>query len=124
MMHSILSCYVSIPAMSAYSFYHAIMVALDVSISTDSPDESFGDTIEISVDVTHPLPVTLAVFPVLTIVMRIAQHGEGIQGIHEELSALRDREDVAEAERATLYATIRSMGEVEMSLHNCMMDKR
>nr|GEX53252.1 hypothetical protein [Tanacetum cinerariifolium] len=52
-----------------------IMVALAVSISTDSPDESFGDTIEISVDVTHPLPVTLAVFPVLTIVMRIAQHG-------------------------------------------------
>ncbi|GJV07977.1 hypothetical protein Tco_1345633 [Tanacetum coccineum] len=31
----------------------AVMVALAVSVSADSPEESFGDTIEIGVDVCH-----------------------------------------------------------------------
>ncbi|GJS17537.1 hypothetical protein Tco_0412009 [Tanacetum coccineum] len=72
------------------------MVAPAVSVSADSPKESFRETIEIGVDVTHL----------------------------EELRILRDRAEVDEAERATLRAMIRSMGEVETSLRNCMRDER
>ncbi|GKC86427.1 hypothetical protein Tco_1142144 [Tanacetum coccineum] len=109
------------------------MVAPVVSVSVDSLEESFGDTIEIGVDVTHHMPITLAVFPALTVVMRLAQHGETIRGIQErllemptqeELRALRDRVDVVEAERATLHATIRTTGAIETSLRNCIRDKR
>ncbi|GKC32130.1 hypothetical protein Tco_1039424 [Tanacetum coccineum] len=42
----------------------------------------------------------------------------------EELRILRDRAEVAEAERATLRATIRSMGAVETSLRNCIRGER
>nr|GEX54927.1 hypothetical protein [Tanacetum cinerariifolium] len=96
-------------------------------LSADSPEESFGYTIKISVDVTHFVPVTLAVFPASTVMMRLDQHEEAIRGIrehllevpiHEELRALRDRLDVAEAEKATLRATIMTMGAVEMVLRN------
>ncbi|GJV37815.1 hypothetical protein Tco_1410292 [Tanacetum coccineum] len=109
------------------------MAAPAVSVSADSPEESFGDTTEIGMDVTHPMPVTLAVFPASTVVIRLAQHGEEIWGIQErlletptqeELRALRDRADIAEAERATLRATIRTMGVVEMSLCNRMKVER
>nr|GFB72813.1 hypothetical protein [Tanacetum cinerariifolium] len=41
-----------------------------------------------------------------------------------ELRALRDRIDVAEAEKATLRATIRTMGAVETSLRDRMRDER
>ncbi|GKD15654.1 hypothetical protein Tco_1200061 [Tanacetum coccineum] len=104
-----------------------------VSVFADSPEENFWETIEISVDVTYPVPVTSTVFPASTVVMRLAQHGEAIRGIQEhllevpiqeELRILRDRTEVAEAERATLRATIRSMGAVETSLRNCMRDER
>ncbi|GJS53414.1 hypothetical protein Tco_0626776 [Tanacetum coccineum] len=104
-----------------------------VSVSVDSSEESFRDTIEIGVDVTHPVPVTSAVFPAATMVIRLAQHGEAIQGIQEyllemptqeELRTLRDRADIAEAERATLRAMIRTMGAVETSLHNRIRDER
>nr|GEW11567.1 hypothetical protein [Tanacetum cinerariifolium] len=80
-----------------------------------------------------PMPVTSVIFPASTVVMRLAQHGEAIPGIQEhllevpiqeELRALRDRVEVAEAEMATLCATIRSMGAVETSLRNRMRDKR
>ncbi|GJZ08025.1 hypothetical protein Tco_0542308 [Tanacetum coccineum] len=74
------------------------MVAPAVSVSTDSPEESFGDTIKIGMDVTHPVP--------------------------EEVRALRDRLDVAEEERATLRATVRRMGAIETVLHNHMRDER
>ncbi|GJW06325.1 hypothetical protein Tco_1568748 [Tanacetum coccineum] len=109
------------------------MVALAVSVSADSLEESFRDTIEIGVDVTHHVPVTSAVFPSSTVVMRIAQHGEAIRGIQErllemptqeELRALRDKVDVAEAGRATLRTTIRSIGAIETSLRNRMRDER
>ncbi|GKA55298.1 hypothetical protein Tco_0754247 [Tanacetum coccineum] len=52
--------------------------------------------------------------------MRLAQHREAIRGIQEhllemptqeELRALRDRADVVKAERNTLRATIRTMGQ-------------
>nr|GEY58555.1 hypothetical protein [Tanacetum cinerariifolium] len=78
------------------------------SVSVDSPEESFRDTIDIDVDVTHPMPVTSAIFPTST----------------EELRDLRDSVEVVEAERATLRATIRSMGAVEMNLCNRLSDER
>nr|GEW91785.1 hypothetical protein [Tanacetum cinerariifolium] len=70
-------------------------------------------------DVTHPMPVTSTVFPASTVMMRLDQHLEAIIQEHllevplqEEVWALRDRLDVAEAERATLRATVRMMGAV------------
>ncbi|GJY52103.1 hypothetical protein Tco_0442950 [Tanacetum coccineum] len=74
------------------------MAAPTISIYVDSPEESFGETIEIGVDVTHPVP--------------------------EEVRALRDRADIAEVEGATLYATIRTMGVVERSHRNRMRNER
>ncbi|GJR10533.1 hypothetical protein Tco_0793185 [Tanacetum coccineum] len=87
------------------------LVAPAVSVSADSPKESFGDTIKIGVDVVHPVPITSTVFLASTVVMRLAEHGEAVQ-------------DVAEAKRATLRATIRSMGVVEASLRNRVRDER
>ncbi|GJX84640.1 hypothetical protein Tco_0335414 [Tanacetum coccineum] len=109
------------------------MSAPTVSVFADSFEESFGETIKIDVDVIHPMPVTSAIFPTSTVVMRLAQHREAIRGIHEhllevpihkELRALRDRLDVAEAERTTLRATVRTMGAVKTSLCNRMSDER
>ncbi|GJT22958.1 putative reverse transcriptase domain-containing protein, partial [Tanacetum coccineum] len=91
------------------------------------------DTIDIGVDVNHPVPVAPAVFPATTVVISLTQHGEAIQGIHEhllevpiqeELRALRDRVEIVVAERATLRATIKMMGAVETSLRNRMRDER
>ncbi|GJS77382.1 hypothetical protein Tco_0727263 [Tanacetum coccineum] len=85
------------------------MAALDVSASADSPEKSFGDTIEIRVDVIHPVPVTSAVFPALTVVMRLAEHREAIQ---------------AETERITLRTRVRSLEVVETWLHGIVRDER
>ncbi|GKD14104.1 hypothetical protein Tco_1198511 [Tanacetum coccineum] len=97
MMHSIFPCYDFISAMSAYSFtmHHLasrlpstlyascmvsykddlykhllvqVMVAPTIPISTDSTQGSFGDMIEIGVDVIHPKPVAIVAFPAATIV--------------------------------------------------------
>ncbi|GJY14514.1 hypothetical protein Tco_0384936 [Tanacetum coccineum] len=65
------------------------MVASAVYVSADSPEESFGDTIKIGVDVTHPVLVTSAIFPASTIVMRLAQHGEAIQGTTRSYADVR-----------------------------------
>nr|GFA60689.1 hypothetical protein [Tanacetum cinerariifolium] len=56
------------------------MVAPTGLISADSPKECFRDTIKIKVDVVYPVPVTPAVFPTSTVVMRLAEHEEVIQG--------------------------------------------
>ncbi|GJU09727.1 hypothetical protein Tco_1132123 [Tanacetum coccineum] len=110
-----------------------VMAMPAVFVSAYSSKESFGDTIEIGVDVTHPMLVTLVVFPAATVVIRLAQHGEAIQGIQEhllemptqdKLRALRDRAYIAKAERATLRAMIRTIGAVKTSLHNRMRDER
>ncbi|GKA13948.1 hypothetical protein Tco_0693594, partial [Tanacetum coccineum] len=78
-----------------------VMSAPAIFVSTDSSEESIKDTIEIGVDVTHPMPVT-----------------------SEELRALRDRLDVVEAERATLRDTVRTMRAIETVLRNRMRDER
>ncbi|GKB95450.1 hypothetical protein Tco_0981587, partial [Tanacetum coccineum] len=59
--------------------------------------------------------------------MTLAQHREAIRGIqehllrvriHEELTALRNRVDIAEAENASLRATIRTIEAIETVTHN------
>ncbi|GJX40326.1 hypothetical protein Tco_0255316 [Tanacetum coccineum] len=84
------------------------MVAPTIPVSADSFEGSFGDTIDIGVDVIRPVPIAPVVFSAVT----------------EELRALRDRVDVAEVESASLRATIRTMGAVETSLRNRMRDER
>nr|GEY60000.1 hypothetical protein [Tanacetum cinerariifolium] len=109
------------------------MDASTVSIFADSSKESFEDMIDIRVDVTHPVPVASVVFPAATIVMSLAQHEEAIQGIQkhllevpiqEVLRALTNRVKIAEAEKATICAKIRTMGAVETVLRNLMRDER
>ncbi|GKD50579.1 hypothetical protein Tco_1279555, partial [Tanacetum coccineum] len=72
-----------------------VMGAPTIFIVADSFDGNFGDTIDIGVDVIHPVPVAL-----------------------EELTALRFRVDVAEAENALLRATIRTMEAIETVTQN------
>nr|GEW66588.1 hypothetical protein [Tanacetum cinerariifolium] len=79
------------------------MVVPAISVSADSLEESFGDTIEIDVDVTHPVPVTLAVFSASIVMMRLDQHGVAIRGIHDHL--------------------LETMGAVETVLCNRMRDE-
>ncbi|GJW29606.1 hypothetical protein Tco_0046481 [Tanacetum coccineum] len=78
------------------------MVAPTIPIFVDSFEGSFGVTIDIGVDVIHPILVP----------------------IQEELRALRDRVDIIEVKRASLHATIRTMGAVETVLRNCIRDER
>nr|GEX37604.1 hypothetical protein [Tanacetum cinerariifolium] len=98
-----------------------ILAAPTLSVSVDSPEEGFGETIEIGVDVTHHLTVTLAIFLASTVVMRLAQNEEAMHGIQEhlldmatqeELRAMRDRADVAEIMAApTVFVSVDSSKE-------------
>ncbi|GJT03857.1 hypothetical protein Tco_0838319 [Tanacetum coccineum] len=103
------------------------MATPTIPISADSFDENIEDTIDISVDVIHPVPVASVVFPATTVVMTLAQHGEPIRGIqehllgvpiHEELTALKNRVDIVEAENASLRAMIRTMEAVKTVTRN------
>ncbi|GKB55231.1 hypothetical protein Tco_0905984 [Tanacetum coccineum] len=86
----------------------------DFSVSTDSPKESFRDTIEIGVDVVHRVLVTPTVFPASTVRW---------EEIKEDLRALRERADMAETERITLRARVRSLEVVETWLHGIVRDR-
>ncbi|GKD74513.1 hypothetical protein Tco_1332795 [Tanacetum coccineum] len=90
------------------------MVAPTIPVSTNSFEESFRDTIDIDVDVIHPVPVASIVFPVTTIVTTLAQHREVIRGIQER----------AESEGITLRARVRSLEVVETWLHGIVKDER
>ncbi|GJY10217.1 hypothetical protein Tco_0378402 [Tanacetum coccineum] len=103
------------------------MVAPTIPVSAYSFEGSFGDTINIGVDVIHSVPVTSVVFPAATVVRTLPQHGEAIRGIQEhllgvpiqeELTTLRFRVEVAEAENASMCATIRTMEAIETVTHN------
>ncbi|GJW63712.1 hypothetical protein Tco_0115596 [Tanacetum coccineum] len=81
-----------------------------------SAKRNIGDPIEIRVDIVHPTPVD--VFPAVTMVRTLAQHGEAIRGIHghlqgvsinDEMSALRFRMGMAEEENASLHGKIKTM---------------
>ncbi|GKD37485.1 hypothetical protein Tco_1257692 [Tanacetum coccineum] len=86
-------------------------------------EENLGDLIEIRVDVVYPALVVAVALPAATVVRTLAQHEEEIRGIHEhllgvpiqeDLTSLRDRVYIVEAENASLHATIRTMEAVEM----------
>nr|GEV41421.1 hypothetical protein [Tanacetum cinerariifolium] len=81
----------------------------DVRIDVEDveAEESDGDKIEIDVDAVHPKPVTLVVFAVLTIVVRLVERGEAI---HE----------VANVERDIVHATVRSLGAIETRLRGTL----
>ncbi|GKB55416.1 hypothetical protein Tco_0906169 [Tanacetum coccineum] len=151
MMHSISPCHVFIPAMSAYSFtmhhlasrlpsiLHAscmvsykdalykllhvqVMAAPTILVSANFAQGSFKDMIDIGVDIIHLEPVAAVAFPAAAVVRTLAQHGEVIWGIQEnllgvpmqdELTALRFRVDITEANNALLRARIRTMEVVE-----------
>ncbi|GJZ85920.1 putative ribonuclease H-like domain-containing protein [Tanacetum coccineum] len=88
-----------------------VMAAPTVSISADSLEESFGDTIEIEMNVVYHVPITLTVFPISTVLMRLAEHREVIHGIQERLLEMpRQR--------------VRSLEVVETWLHGIVRDER
>ncbi|GJX35995.1 hypothetical protein Tco_0247552, partial [Tanacetum coccineum] len=93
-----------------------VMAAPTIPVSVDSFEGSSKDTIDIGVDVIHPVPVTSVVFPAATVVRTLARHGKVIRGIQErllemptqrleeieeELMALRERANRAETEGVT-----------------------
>ncbi|GKE18820.1 hypothetical protein Tco_1426397, partial [Tanacetum coccineum] len=88
------------------------MAASNIPVSAK---ENLGDPIDIRVDIIHPEPVAAVAFPTATVVRTLAQHEEAIRGmqghllgvpIQEELTALRFKVDIAEAEKALLRARI------------------
>ncbi|GJS54319.1 hypothetical protein Tco_0627681 [Tanacetum coccineum] len=94
----------------------AVMAASTILVSAE---ENLGDPIDIRVDVIHPEPVAAVAFPAAAIMGTQAQHGEAIRGIQEhllgvpiqeELTALRFRADIAEAENASLRARNQDLG--------------
>ncbi|GKE87617.1 hypothetical protein Tco_1565092 [Tanacetum coccineum] len=94
------------------------MAAPTIPVPADSSEGNFRDTIDIDVDVIHPIPAVSVVFPAATVVTTLAQHGEAIRGIQEhllgvpiqeELTALRFRVDIAEVENASVRATVKIM---------------
>nr|GFA45904.1 hypothetical protein [Tanacetum cinerariifolium] len=50
-----------------------------------SAEEHLRDPIDIRVDIIHPEPDDVVAFPTAAVVRTQAQHGEAIQGIHEQL---------------------------------------
>ncbi|GJS44968.1 hypothetical protein Tco_0595089 [Tanacetum coccineum] len=89
-------------------------------------EENLGDPIDVRMNIIHPEPVAVVVFPAATVVRTLAQYGEAIRGIQEqlvgvpiqeELMALRFRIDIIEAENASLRA--RNTAEaIEKITHN------
>nr|GEY02456.1 retrovirus-related Pol polyprotein from transposon TNT 1-94 [Tanacetum cinerariifolium] len=80
-----------------------VIVAPTIPVLADSSEGNFIDTIDIGVDVIHPVPIASIAFPAATTVMTLALHKEAILGIQEhllgvpileELTALRFRVDV------------------------------
>ncbi|GJR94005.1 hypothetical protein Tco_0266179 [Tanacetum coccineum] len=75
-----------------------------------------------NLDVDHPVPVAADAFHAVTIVTILASLGEAIRGIYkylqrvpieEEMSTLRFRMSMAEAENASLRGKIRTMKAIE-----------
>ncbi|GKB91033.1 hypothetical protein Tco_0963305, partial [Tanacetum coccineum] len=113
-------------------------IGVEAEIEAEA-EESDGDTIEIGVDVVHPDPDTLAVFPMSTSIVRLVEHEEAIQGmrehllemptqrlkeIEEELRVQGEREDVSRAEGITLRARVRSLKIIESRLRDIVRGVR
>ncbi|GJZ04831.1 hypothetical protein Tco_0538106 [Tanacetum coccineum] len=91
------------------------MASPTIPVFVDSAQGSFGDMIDIGVEIIHPNPIAVVAFPTAAVVRTLSQHGEAIQSIQEqllgvpirkELTALIFRVDIAEAENASLRARI------------------
>ncbi|GJV19865.1 hypothetical protein Tco_1368885 [Tanacetum coccineum] len=92
-----------------------------------SAEENLGDPIDIRVDVIHPEPVAAVAFPATAIMRTQSEHGEAIRGIQEhllgvpiqeELTALRFKADIAEAENASLRVRIKTTDAIEKITRN------
>nr|GEV72626.1 hypothetical protein [Tanacetum cinerariifolium] len=101
------------------NLYKLLLVqVIDAPTILVSAEENLGDPIDIRVDIIHPEPVTTVAFPAAAVVRTQAQHGEAIQGIlehlqgvpiEEEMSNLRFKMGMAEAENAFLHGKIKTM---------------
>ncbi|GKA09949.1 hypothetical protein Tco_0689382 [Tanacetum coccineum] len=92
------------------SIRHEVMDAPTIHVPTE---ENLGDPINITVDINHPEPVATVAFPAVAVVTTLARQGEAIRGIlehlqgvpiEEDMSLLRFRIGMAEAENASLRA--------------------
>ncbi|GJR06408.1 hypothetical protein Tco_0529392 [Tanacetum coccineum] len=101
-----------------------VMATPTIPISTEG---NLGDPIDIRMDTIHPELVAVVVFPAATVVRTLAQHGEAIRGIQEqlvgvpiqeELMALRFSIDIAEAEIASLRARNKTTEAIEKITRN------
>ncbi|GJR06409.1 putative reverse transcriptase domain-containing protein [Tanacetum coccineum] len=90
-------------------------------------EENLGDPIDVRMNIIHPEPVAVVAFPAATVVRTLAQHGEAIRGIQEqlvgvpiqeELMALRFRIDIVEAENASLRARNKTTEAIEKITRN------
>nr|GEV11602.1 hypothetical protein [Tanacetum cinerariifolium] len=90
-------------------------------------EENLGDLIDIRVDIIHPEPIVTVAFSAAAVVRTQAQHEEAVRGIlehlqgvpiEEEMSALRFRMGMAEAENASRRGMIRNMEAIEMITHS------
>ncbi|GJU62425.1 hypothetical protein Tco_1244260 [Tanacetum coccineum] len=96
------------------------MAAPTISILAE---ENLKDPIDIRVDIIHPEPVAAVAFPAAAVVGTQAQHEEAIRGILEHLqgvpiekdiSTLRFRMSMAEAENTSLRGKNKTMVAIEM----------
>ncbi|GJU07614.1 uncharacterized mitochondrial protein-like protein [Tanacetum coccineum] len=103
------------------------MDAPTILVFADSSEGNFINDIDIGLDVVHPVPVAADAFPAVTIVAILANHGEAIRGIHEylqgvpikeEMSTLRFRMGMVEAENASLRGKIRTMEAIKTVTHS------
>ncbi|GKB37959.1 hypothetical protein Tco_0882901 [Tanacetum coccineum] len=92
-----------------------------------SVEENLEDPIDIKVDIIHPEPSAAVAFPAAVVVRTQAQHEEAIRGIQEhllgvpiqeELTALRFKVDIAEAENASLRARIKTIEAIKKITRN------
>ncbi|GJU19943.1 putative reverse transcriptase domain-containing protein [Tanacetum coccineum] len=92
-----------------------------------SAEENLRDPIDIKMDIIHPEPVAVDAFPVAAVMRTQAQYEEAIRGIQEhllgvpiqvELTALRFRVDITEAENASLRARIKTTEAIKKNTRN------
>ncbi|GKD32367.1 hypothetical protein Tco_1247876 [Tanacetum coccineum] len=131
--HHLASCLPSIlhaSCMVSYKddLYKLLLVQVMAAPTIHVPaEENLSDPIDIRVDIIHPEPVAVVAFPSAVVVRTQAQHEESIRGIQqhllgvpiqEELTALRFRVDIAEAENASLRVWIKTTKEIEKITRN------
>nr|GEY37428.1 hypothetical protein [Tanacetum cinerariifolium]GEY37442.1 hypothetical protein [Tanacetum cinerariifolium] len=79
-------------------------MVMDAPTIPISAEDNLEDPIDIRVDIIHPEPSAEVAFPVAAI---------------EELTTLRFKVDITEAENASLHARIKTTKEIEKITRNC-----